>query len=235
MSNVNAPTKWMDRLSDAVGAAIPGGSQLSPRHPVRVSVVMGLCGVASGWLSALFGLVVVMFFFPKDSGVLMFASSGLGYGIVVLIPWILWSSRSGWWILLLVPYAFVVQLWLSFLAMQYDGESWMLPLFFWGFAWAASLGGIGMYLQRRCWFLWLLAMALLTGCFFPASMYCLESMASALASLLPTGPLKSMVTFGWIFSAWNAFTAVWMGILLWDRLPQLLWVPSERHREQEPE
>ncbi len=33
---------WMDRLSDRLGSLIPGGSRWPPRHPVKVSLVMGI-------------------------------------------------------------------------------------------------------------------------------------------------------------------------------------------------
>ena len=104
-------TIWMDRmdrLSDRIGSLIPGGSRLPPRHPVKVSLVMGFFGYLSGWLTVLpwLGFFFLFFFFFLDTytnygftfiNIIIFITLILTsfsmFGLVVLVPIWLWCGR----------------------------------------------------------------------------------------------------------------------------------------------
>src|SRR4051812_2745431 len=93
---------WMDRLSDRIGALVPGLRFIPPRHPLRVSLLMGLLGSLSAWvfLILLLGMMLAKVV-GMDSGNL---SIGLAFAIVVLVPWSAWMGSRIVWQILVIPY-----------------------------------------------------------------------------------------------------------------------------------
>jgi hypothetical protein len=87
---------WMDRLSDGIGSLIPGGYRLPPRHPVKVSLVLGVLGFTVGWL-----ICVCLFstrYLPRamtDSFIAPLSVCGVYAisGLFVLMPLSVWANQ----------------------------------------------------------------------------------------------------------------------------------------------
>lgn len=78
---------WMDRLSNAVGYYYPGGRWLGPRHPIKVTLLMGLLGLCSGWLTMIAGVCIAEFAFHsayREEPI--FLTAGFVLAIMVVIP-----------------------------------------------------------------------------------------------------------------------------------------------------
>lgn len=88
----NSPAAWMDQLSDRLGSLIPGGYRLPPRHPVKVSLVMVLLGIVSGW--AVGAVALITHALDQTTNIPIFKASGLCFGLLVVIPWLLWMNQT---------------------------------------------------------------------------------------------------------------------------------------------
>lgn len=84
----------MDRLSDRIGSLIPGGSRLPPRHPIKVSLVMGLLGLLSSWadvgLKSLTKLADSHFQISSDESL----PTAVGVGMIIVMPLAIWLGQK---------------------------------------------------------------------------------------------------------------------------------------------
>lgn len=88
--------EWMDWVSDRMGLLYSGGSSLPPRHPIKVSMLMGLMGGACGWLTAAPFAVAQFVFHTANSlpqFLIVFAIGFSAMGWAVLTPIFVWTGR----------------------------------------------------------------------------------------------------------------------------------------------
>jgi hypothetical protein len=94
----------LDRLSNWIGAFVPGCARLPTRHPVKVSIVMGGLGLLAGWLTVApvvaleaFGHYNLQWLFNLFPGALL--------SVVVFLPLMAWQQRPAGVMLLSLPLA----------------------------------------------------------------------------------------------------------------------------------
>lgn len=94
---------WLDRLSGQLGALILLSRDWLPRHPVKVSLLMGLLGAIAGWIIYSFGhfwgraapTSCGDIYWGLPAAVMPFSSAISG--VLILGPLFLWSKNS-WWL-----------------------------------------------------------------------------------------------------------------------------------------
>jgi hypothetical protein len=85
---------WMDRLSDRIGGMVPGGSRMPARHPIKVSLVMGVLGLIAGWLTTAAFYVLRDFSTSRPAQLISFVP-GTVLGLCVLLPLMFWQGLPG--------------------------------------------------------------------------------------------------------------------------------------------
>jgi len=233
----NSPAACMDRLSDRLGSLIPGGYRLPPRHPVKVSLVMGILGWITGWLMCLSFLgirslerAISAHEYPAIVLVVVtgfFSLPGLG----VLVPLCLWGGRR--WpaaacslLFAVLPYP-VLQLWSSYAIRQgwfpIQRPTWESFWFFAGlFAISAAshVLGIVLLLRRNVWAV--LITTTVTSSLIAATL--LEGVL-AMDSVWLVGLFRASLVYGMVATVCLAILAICLGIALWDTTPRAVFEP----------
>lgn len=94
---------WLDQLSDQLRAMIPQGRNWPPRHPIKVSLLMGILGAVAGWIiygfGHFWGTVTPTsggdVYWGLPAAVMPLSSATSGFLIVG--PLFLWNKNS-WWL-----------------------------------------------------------------------------------------------------------------------------------------
>lgn len=214
--NIPDPSmNWMDRLSDAVGYYYPGGRYLRSRHPIKVTLLMGLLGLASGWLTMIAGVCVAQGFSEKP----IFLTAGVLLGIVVAVPWAVWLGARVRFLLPLVAYVALGNAIGYAVIDQFKTERFaLLGLFLYGALTAGCLAVPGMVLSRRFQPMWLVATMLTSGAVI-SSYWVIKD--NPLLRKLPSEVALPLI-IAWFFTLIHTPTAICLGYPLWD------WTPLER-------
>jgi hypothetical protein len=88
----------MDRLSDWVGSCLPGCGHLGPRHPLKVSLVLGGLGLMAGWVMTAIGVVSILAV-EHMSGIAILMPVSVAAclatpGLFVMTPFAVWRERG---------------------------------------------------------------------------------------------------------------------------------------------
>jgi hypothetical protein len=208
----------MDRLSDRLGAILPGGSLLPPRHPAKVSLVMAFLGLASGWLSMALGTAASLLS-TRTSGSAetpIFLTAGAVQALVVVAPWACWSGIRWRWIALLIAYCFLANIASFFIVEQLRSRS-DFGLFVFGLLTGLYLSLPGLIPFHPVKLMWSAATAVI--CALVMSLFELIRDQTLLRQVLPGDAVLPMV-IAWFFSLIHLPGALCLGFLLWDTAPR---------------
>lgn len=227
---VTPAAAWMDRLSDRVGSLIPGGSRLPPRHPVKVSLVMGVLGLIAGWVS-----IAPLLLFQEIMGFgiaegLMFLTMGLACGLLVFVPLLAWSG-------LLIRHHIAAPFTTIVAAMAHMKSFAMLSgieepdaaagMLLAGFTCGCSYGIAGILFFHRRWVLEFLV-TILVACLSHRAYWFLVAYQGSI-SFIPA-PLDDIVELSLptlLFAMLYAGIGMGFGISIWDRTPRPKFAPHE--------
>ena len=225
----------MDRLSDFVGRLIPGGYRLPPRHPLKVSLVMGLLGLVCASIAISSMQIIDIVFNPRFMGVSRYYSIGIGvlFGFGVILPRNLWHDRSMIYavfgILISVAVTRFINLawWLDAIAPHPSGGfiNFQLATCLDILVWIIIHILLGLGIKRS---FSLLGVLMIGYCFLPFMIanLCMSNI-----------PKETYSQFTWLFSAWihqmtclSSLTvpmAICLGSLIWNTTPRPKFEPSE--------
>jgi hypothetical protein len=207
----------MDKLSDVLGRLIPGSSRWPPRHPAKVSLVMALLGILSGWATMAGGTALnLMYGSAPHRAVLIFLAAGPMLAIFVVIPWAWWLGTRFRWLWLLPPYCFVGNLACYVLIEIFPKNQPALLFFLFGLVTGLYLAVAAICLSPRRALWWMVGIMIVSG--IGASLNALVVGNHSLEQFLPRQILLPLV-IGWFFSTIHVSPALCLGYLLWDRTP----------------
>lgn len=97
----------MDRLAVGIASVIPGCSRLPTRHPLKVSLVMGLCGYLAGAVET---LPFAWSTFPNQRSITdwVWLVRSIASACCVIGPFAIWSGYSAWRIVVVTLMSFVL-------------------------------------------------------------------------------------------------------------------------------
>lgn len=216
---------WMDRLSDRLGAFIPGGSRWPARHPVKVSLVMGLLGLISGWGSMAFGAAVtVLRGQPPFDEQPTFLASGVLLAAVVMLPWAAWIGTRYRWFIPLAVYCSAAN-YTCYCVSELDrrGNN-EIGLIEFGFLSGLYLSAAGQCLTRRFHPLWCLVIAVISGAAIGSHLILWNC---HLFDPLLIRRITIPLVIAWFFSSLHMTSAICLGYLLWDHPPRPKFLPDD--------
>lgn len=211
---------WMDRLSDRIGALVPGLRFLPPRYPLKVSLVLGILGLMSAW--AEMGILALSQLNLPVLGMDLFRFvAGFAFGTIVLAPWAHWAGLTKRSIIWLVIYSTAVYYAADQISLWFTrGSNPLMAAVLWGLIISASLGLAGMISMGRwhlAWFLWnvtvCVTISLLLGFIFTETQRRPE-----ILRFIPFG-LQTLVLLAAYFTTFQTASALCLGMLLWDATP----------------
>lgn len=214
--NERPAANWMDRLSDWIGSLVPGCGRLPARHPVKVTVVMGLLGLSSGWATMVLSLLATLVY-EKNARIgehEAFLVTGAALASLVAIPWSVWLGVRKRWLILFFPYCIAAGYGSFKLTEPFQGSRQEVGLFFLGASVGLAMSAVGLLIIRRPRIVWLIVTVLVSG--GSQSLFVFIQDNPLLRSSLP---MEVMIVFivGWFFSLLHLPLAVCLGYLLWDR------------------
>lgn len=220
-----AAAAWMDRLSDRLGALIPGCSRLPARHPIKVSVVMGALGLFSGWASMIVGAAVSLLLSPtRIQETPVFITAGAMQALIVIAPWAVWLGARRRWLLALLPYCFLANIGCYAAIDQYRVGHQFVGLFLFGFLTGLYLSVAGLCLIQRMKPLWLLSTALISA--LGTCSFLMIREHRLINQWLPQ-EVELPLIIAWLFSLIHSPSALCLGFLLWDTTPRPKEIPAD--------
>lgn len=230
-------TNIMDRVSDWLGGFVPGCAHLPPRHPIKVSLVMGFLGLISGWLFCMsfWSFKNIVWRWGNSSFLPLMGMLAVSW-LLVLTPLCLWKGRR----LIAIALSFLPPI-LSFMYMvMWDSNfrlTWSRHEPYWtSFFYSAVLMAIpaafhavwvGVVIRRN-----LLAVLILTTCsccLVGASVFQLINSLNWPGDWLGGIPIIAAVSTTYLITL-----DCCLGIALWDRMPSPKFGQERRQQQTVP-
>lgn len=224
-STPSAVAVWMDRLSDRIGALVPGCSRLSTRHPVKVSLVMTLLALFAAWSSTVVIAIGELWLGPSwGDSLCWYGLPGAALGCMVLMPLCLWLKRGFMRPFLVVVLSIIANVIQIYLLSYHPPDLGGLNFLWTGLAAGAAYSAAGLIaVHGRRW--WLMFPASCVG-ILPHGVLVFNDELMSGRWLLPD-QFVFYTFIGNFFATIFTSIGVAFGSVLWDWTPPAKFEPVE--------